>query len=170
MITLYHGTNEPFDVPDPSRGRRGTDFGQGFYLTPDFDSAAGVAGLSVMRSGCGRKVVLCYDFDEEKATGLGLKRRRFETLDAAWMAFVIANRMADRTAVDHNIDCLYDVVDGLVADDKIVTLLRRYQRGELTQSDILGILRQRPWRTVQYSFHSRKAVMCLCRREVIHVD
>ena len=34
MITLYHGTNEPFDAPDPNRGRRGTDFGQGFYLTP----------------------------------------------------------------------------------------------------------------------------------------
>lgn len=32
MITLYHGSNELFDVPDPRRGRRGTDFGQGFYL------------------------------------------------------------------------------------------------------------------------------------------
>ena len=48
------------------------------------------------------------------------------------MAFVIANRIGDRTASDHNIDRLYDVVDGLVADDKIVTLLRRYQMGELT--------------------------------------
>lgn len=170
MTTLYHGTNEPFDIPDPSRGRRGTDFGQGFYLTPDFDSAASIAGLSVARSGYGRKVVLCYDFDEGRAIELGLKRRSFETLDAKWMAFIIANRMADRTAADHNIDRLYDVVDGLVADDRIVTLLRRYQRGELTQNEILGILRQRPWRTIQYSFHSRKAVMCLCLREVIYVD
>ena len=40
MITLYHGTNEPFDAPDPNRGRRGTDFGQGFYLTPDVLSDA----------------------------------------------------------------------------------------------------------------------------------
>lgn len=170
MITLYHGTNEPFDVPDPNRGRRGTDFGQGFYLTPDFDSAANIAGLSVIRSGCGRKIVLSYDFDEARAIELGLRRRHFGALDAEWMTFVIANRMADRTAADHNLDRLYDVVDGLVADDKIVTLLRRHQRGELTQDDILGILRQRPWRTVQYSFHSRKAIMCLCRREVIYVD
>mgnify|MGYP002679726702 CR=1 FL=1 len=169
MITLYHGSNELFDVPDPSRGRRGTD-GQGFYLTPDFDSAAGVAGLSVMRSGCGRKIVLCYDFDEDRAIELGLRRRSFGALDAEWMSFIIANRMADRTAEDHNVDCLYDVVDGLVADDKIVMLLRRYQRGELTQDDILGILRQRPWRTVQYSFHSRKAIMCLSRKEVVYVD
>ncbi len=170
MITLYHGTNEPFDVPDPNRGRRGTDFGQGFYLTPDFDSAASIAGLSVVRSGRGRKVVLCYDFDEDRAVELGLRRRRFEALDVEWMAFVMANRMSDRTAADHNIDRLYDVVDGLVADDRIMTLLRRYQRGELSKDDILGILRQRPWRTVQYSFHSRKAVMCLLRRKVIYVE
>ncbi len=170
MITLYHGTNDPFDTPDPNRGRRGTDFGQGFYLTPDFDSAANVAGLSVARAGSGRNVVLCYDFDENKAEALGLKRRCFASLDAEWMAFVIANRMGDRTASDHNIDRLYDVVDGLVADDKIVTLLRRYQMGELTQEDILKILQQRPWRTVQYSFHSRKAIMCLVRTEVIYVS
>lgn len=169
MITLYHGTNEPFDAPDPNRGRRGTDFGQGFYLTPEFDSAVKIAGLSVVRAGVGRKVVMRYDFDEDKAEVLGLNRRRFPSLDEKWMAFVIANRMGDRTASDHNIDRLYDVVDGLVADDKIVTLLRRYQVGELTQDDILKILQQRPWRTVQYSFHSRKAIMCLSRREVMYV-
>ena len=39
MIYLYHGTDKEFDVPLPERGRRGTDFGQGFYLTPHFDSA-----------------------------------------------------------------------------------------------------------------------------------
>ena len=170
MITLYHGTNSPFEVPDPGRGRRGTDFGQGFYLTPDFDSAANIAGLSVARSGYGSKIVLRYDFDEARAEILGLRIRHLSSLDAEWMSFVIANRMGDRSASDHNIDCLYDVVDGLVADDKIVTLLRRYQMGELKQEDILNILQQRPWRTVQYSFHSRKAIMCLTRKEIIYVD
>ena len=170
MITLYHGTNEPFDAPDPNRGRRGTDFGQGFYLTPDFDSAVNIAGLSVVRAGFGRKVVMRYEFDEDRAVALGLSRRRFPSLDEEWMAFVIANRMGDRTASDHNIDRLYDVVDGFVADDKIVTLLRRYQMGELTQGDILKILQQRPWRTTQYSFHTRKAIMCLCRKEVKYVS
>lgn len=35
MIYLYHGTDMDFDIPLPSKGRKGTDFGQGFYLTPD---------------------------------------------------------------------------------------------------------------------------------------
>ena len=34
MIYLYHGTDVEFDTPIPERGRRGTDFGQGFYLAP----------------------------------------------------------------------------------------------------------------------------------------
>lgn len=170
MITLYHGANVPFDTPDPNRGRRGTDFGQGFYLTPDFESAVQIAGLSVARAGCGRKVVMSYNFDEERVNALGLSRRRFSQLDADWMAFVIANRTEDRSATDHNIDRLYDIVDGLVADDKIVALMRRFQMGELTQEEILKILRQRPWRTIQYSFHTRKAIMCLCRKEVKYVD
>ena len=170
MITLYHGTNEAFPVPDPSRGRRGTDFGQGFYLTPDLQSASNIAGLSVSRSGVGRKTILKYAFNDELADQLRLKVRRFNDLDAQWMSFVIANRQGDRSAPDHNIDRLYDIVSGLVADDKIVTLLRRYQHGELTQDEILGILRQRPWRTIQYSFHTPKAVMCLQRQEVLHVE
>jgi len=170
MIVLYHGTNETFDTPDPNRGRKGTDFGQGFYLTPDFDSAANIAELSVARAGTGRKTILAYEFDESMAVSLGLNRRNFSALDAEWMAFVIANRIGDRKAADHNVDHLYDVVSGLVADDRIVALLRRYQRGELTQEDILKILQQRPWRTMQYSFHSRKAIMCLRFKEVCYVS
>jgi len=169
MIVLYHGTNEAFDTPDPNRGRKGTDFGQGFYLTPDFDSAAHITELAVTRAGKGRKTVLVYEFDEAMAESLGLNRRNFPALDTEWMSFVIANRMGDRKATDHNIDHLYDVVSGLVADDKIVTLLRRYQTGELTQDDILAILLHRPWRTMQYSFHSRKAIMCLHFKEVRYV-
>lgn len=44
MIYLYHGTDAEIDSPIPAKGRRGTDFGQGFYLTPDILSA--LIGLS----------------------------------------------------------------------------------------------------------------------------
>jgi len=32
-MKLFHGTIHEFTIPDPSRGRVGTDFGAGFYLT-----------------------------------------------------------------------------------------------------------------------------------------
>ena len=43
MIYLYHGTDLEFDTPIPERGRKGTDFGQGFYLTPHLESAVNMA-------------------------------------------------------------------------------------------------------------------------------
>lgn len=33
-MILYHGSNFEFDTIDLSKCRPGTDFGQGFYLTP----------------------------------------------------------------------------------------------------------------------------------------
>lgn len=32
-MKLYHGSNTSIDAIDLKRGRRGKDFGQGFYLT-----------------------------------------------------------------------------------------------------------------------------------------
>ena len=49
MITLYHGSNCDVRKPIPSKGRRGTDFGRGFYLTPDMDSARSMASLVAAR-------------------------------------------------------------------------------------------------------------------------
>ena len=43
MIHLFHGTNVVFNAIDPLKGRRGTDFGQGFYLTPNLESAKRMA-------------------------------------------------------------------------------------------------------------------------------
>jgi hypothetical protein len=34
-MKLYHGSNTSIDEIDLKRGRRGKDFGQGFYLSPD---------------------------------------------------------------------------------------------------------------------------------------
>ena len=39
MIYLYHGTDTEIIVPLHDKGRKGTDFGQGFYLTPNLESA-----------------------------------------------------------------------------------------------------------------------------------
>ena len=53
MIYLYHGTDTEFETPIPERGRRGTDFGQGFYLTPHLDSAVNMVHRVARRSRMG---------------------------------------------------------------------------------------------------------------------
>lgn len=42
-MKLYHGTNQDITTIDPSLGMRHKDFGQGFYLTPEYDTASRMA-------------------------------------------------------------------------------------------------------------------------------
>ena len=168
MITLYHGSNCDVAKPDPKIGRRGTDFGQGFYLTPDMDSARSMASLVVERQGNGTKTISVFDFDVDAASTAGMSIRRFESMDFEWMSFVLANRCFDRSAPDHNIDKLYDIVIGFIADDKIRNLTRLYREGLMNRDDVLRAMQNASWRVVQYSFHTKQSTKFLKLKEVWH--
>ena len=88
MITLYHGSNCDVTKPIPMKGRRGPDFGQGFYPTPDMDSARSMASLVARRQGDGTKTINVFEFDIDAATAAGMVIRRFDFMDAGWMSFV----------------------------------------------------------------------------------
>ena len=42
-MTLYHGTNQDIETIDLTRGLQHKDFGKGFYLTPDKNTAIRMA-------------------------------------------------------------------------------------------------------------------------------
>ena len=166
MILLYHGSNCEVGKPNPAKGRRGTDFAQGFYLTPDMQSARGMARNAYAREGVGRKTINVYEFDEDAARLSGLSIKRMPAMDMDWISFVIANRMGEYNAPDHNLDKLYDVVIGYIADDKIRSLIAAYSRGYTTAELILQKMIEQPWRVLQYSFHTQRAVKFLRLKEV----
>lgn len=169
MIYLYHGTDEVVGPIDPRRGRRGTDFGQGFYLTPSFDSAKRMALRTARWKGVQRGVVLRYAVDESERAFASLKIRSFPCIALDWLRFVVANRFRDATADDHNLDARWDVVRGLVADDWVVQILDDLRQGFATEDETLKKLQSAPFQTVQYSFHTLRAVACLKLQEVAHV-
>ena len=167
-MILYHGTNCEIRKPDPRKGHRGTDFGQGFYLTPDMESARNMASLVVAREGTGCRTINVFELDDAAARLAGLKVRKFEDMDENWIRFVIANRNFEWDASDHNLDQLYDVVVGFIADDKIRNLIRMYRDGLMTPAMMLSIMKDRPWRVIQYSFHTLRSVRFLKLKEVWH--
>ena len=63
MITLYHGSNTAFSVPDLSVGRQGMDFGKGFYLTPNSGTAQKMAERVTRIRG---RAIMCYTTPIEK--------------------------------------------------------------------------------------------------------
>ena len=64
MIKLYHGSNMAIERIDLSIGRKGKDFGQGFYLSPNIAQAQRMAQIAVEREGFGTPTVTTYLFDE----------------------------------------------------------------------------------------------------------
>ena len=92
MIVLYHGTNVEFHVPDVDAGRNGMDFGKGFYLTPNLESAKFMAKRVKRLKTAGEEIVLKFAFDEKAAAESGIKAKMFPRIDLEWMHFIIANR------------------------------------------------------------------------------
>ena len=160
MVTLYHGTTVPFETPDLSKSRKGMDFGSGFYATPNRESAERWAKkLSYLRRN-GDPVVLSFSFDEDGARAAGVVKD-FPAMNIDWVKFVLANRLEEFTANEHNLDNRYDIVHGYIADDRLMQIIDDYSRGDLTAEEVEFRLAHAPIKTFQYSFHSERALSFL---------
>ena len=73
-MKLYHGSNVEIDIIDLNRGRRGKDFGKGFYANPDYKQAVEFCSNVIRREGCGVPTVTTFEFDESALELLNVKR------------------------------------------------------------------------------------------------
>lgn len=158
-MKLYHGSNIAIDEIDLSRGRRGKDFGQGFYLSADYRQAQMMAERTVDREETGMPTVTIYEFDDTIfSSPSDLKMRIFEGYSKEWAEFVIKNRQNRSREQVHD----YDIVYGPIADDKVGLQISRYQ---LRYIPIEELVRQlsflRP--TFQYFFGTERAITLLNR-------
>lgn len=169
MIKLYHGTDCLFDAPDLAKCNPNKDFGRGFYLTPDLAAAKRMAERANERDGWsgGPRYVLAYLLDEAAIADLTVKRFALP-LNEECARFVMANRLPRARAADHNRDNRYDLVIGPVADDKMVGLFKMFERGIWTIERVVEELRYKKL-TVQYSFHTAKALSKLTFKEAKRV-
>ena len=156
MNILYHGTNMFFEVPDVNAGREGMDFGKGFYLTPNLESAKKMA-KRVARFGGGSEIVLAFEFDEQAARTDGVIKD-YPRMDRTWVEFILANRLGNMTAPDHNLDRRYRIVHGYVADDRLMKIIDDYENGDLTIEEVEQKLQRAEFRSFQYSFHNQEDI------------
>lgn len=110
-----------------------------------------------------------YGIDESCLTNGDLAVRQFPVIDLSWLRFIVANRYNVLSAAEHNLERRYDVVHGLVADDKVVQILDDLRNEIISGEEALTRLRAAPYQTVQYSFHTDRAVAYLNRLEVVNV-
>ena len=156
-MKLYHGSNMSIDEIDLKRGRRGKDFGQGFYLSADRSQAQMMAERTVDREESGEATVTTYLFDDSILfKPSDLKVKAFEGYSIEWAEFILMNRRNKTYEPVHD----YDIVYGPIADDKVGLQISRYQLQYITMDELIRQLSFiRP--TFQYFFGTERAIRLL---------
>ena len=131
-MILYHGGTEAVMQPDCKKGRPDLDFGQGFYVTLLQDQAEGFARRKA-RDRKSKPVISVYEFDHEAAIE-DCVYLNFEFYDEAWLDFVVDSRSGLKPWAN------YDVVEGGVANDRVIDTVELYTIGILDKASALGRL------------------------------
>ena len=156
-MILYHGTNADFDHISLTIGLRHKDFGWGFYLTPDRQTAIRMAQKKARLFG-GAATLITFEFDEA-ALDSDLKVKVFpKKATVEWLLFVDANRDRKNDKPIHD----YDIVIGPIADDGVVLQLTNYRQGIYSPEEAARLLQDR-YLDQQYYFGTERAVRFLSK-------
>ena len=153
-MKLYHGSNVEIESIDLARGRRGKDFGKGFYANPDYMQAVEFCSSVIRREGVGIPTVTSFDFDESALNLLNVMR--FDGYSKEWAEFILLNRNNTSDVPAHD----YDIVVGPIADDGVGTQIRRLSRGFISFDAFLEELKYSKV-SIQYFFGTEEAIKYL---------
>lgn len=157
MIRLHHGSNVGIDAIDLSLSKKGKDFGQGFYLNPNYNQALEMAEFKVDILGVGSPLVSSFDFDEEAAHEAGLSIKMFDDYSVEWAQFVVDNRNNNSDNPIHD----FDIVIGPIADDKVGFQIRKYIENEISIDKLIERIMYYGDKSIQYFFGTEKALSYL---------
>ncbi len=154
-MKLYHGTNKAFDKIDLQKSKPNKDFGQGFYLSPDYEQALNMARIKVEQQQEGTPIVMEFDMDEKAITSL--HTISFDDYSEQWAQFVLANRNNPTAKPIHG----YDIVIGPIANDRVGVQLWRYENQLIDLPTLVNKLKYMKGLTIQYFFGTQKALSIL---------
>ena len=149
-MLLYHGSDVIVDEPKIFKGNRPLDFGEGFYLTTSREQAEQWAKRVALRNNSASSYISVFDFNDAEVSKK-LKVIRFERADEDWLKFVCSNRQGKTYGGD------YDIVIGPVADDKVYSVVLRYENGVYELDEALKRLKTEQLHD-QILFHSLRAL------------
>lgn len=156
MLKLYHGSNVSIEKIDLSIGRKGKDFGQGFYLTTDYAQAKRMAEITVEREGNGAPMINTFLFDDNNLNNGSVRYKCFDSYSIEWARFIVDNRMNRQNTPIHD----FDIVYGPIADDRVGVQLQRYIQNYI---DVERLVEELKFvvPTFQYFFGTEKSIQLL---------
>lgn len=157
-MKLFHGSNIEIDAIDLLKGRKGKDFGQGYYLSPDPEQALQMAATVVDREECGNPIVTVFEIEDSIFTSDILNIKMFPHYSIEWSRFVRANRKNKTSNSIHN----YDIVYGPIADDAIAKQMHRLDLEYIDEERFMKEIQYKQ-ETFQYYFGTEKAINYLIK-------
>ena len=148
-MKVYHGSTTVIAHPIAAAGRERLDFGRGFYVT-DIKSQAEMWAdrMQGIRDEAG--VVNVYELDIDRVKR-DFRYYRFEQYDNEWLQFIVANRVG-RDDIEH-----YDVIEGGVANDRVIDTVEAYMANLMPLENALQEL----------SKHRPNNQLCITNQKVI---
>jgi hypothetical protein len=156
-MILYHGTNRAFDVVDLAKSKPNKDFGQGFYLSEDYDQAMDMAKIKVEQLEEGEPIVMAFEVNESLMEQL--KVLRYNEYTEEWAKFILLNRRNKSKQPAHN----YDIVYGPIANDRVGVQLWKYESQTIDLPTLVRRLQNMRGITFQYFFGTEQAIKLLRR-------
>ena len=123
-LILYHTGFQIIKSPDIHHGRKNADFGQGFYMTSDYDFSCRWAKERKGEA----PVVNIYELDTAD-----LRIHRFSR-DADWFSYIFRNRRSQSDSINA------DVIIGPIANDTIYDTMGIITSGFLKDEEAIQLL------------------------------
>lgn len=155
-MKLYHGSDVKIAQIDLSKSMKGKDFGQGFYLSADYQQAMNIAKIRCLGTSS-QPVVNEYDFDEKMLHSDELNVKSFDGYTLEWAEFVLANRQNKSATPIHD----FDIVYGPIANDTVGRQIRLLLEKQIDMQVFIERLKYMKGITYQYFFGTDQALECL---------
>ena len=152
-MILYHGSNVNIERIDLKKSHPNKDFGQGFYLSADYQQAWRMGEFRALIEG-GEPIMNTYEFDESVMTSKELKVLTFSDYSQDWADFIFFFFLNKTTQPAHN----FDIVYGPIANDRVGLQMSKYEAGDISLSQLLENIKYMKGITFQYFFGTELAI------------
>ncbi|MCD8388489.1 MAG: DUF3990 domain-containing protein [Bacteroidales bacterium] len=148
-MKVYHGGSVEVTAPLVEVGRPNLDFGRGFYVTDILPQAKSWAEKVALRKH-DLPIINVYEFDYSEVVKK-CSYKRFYAYDDEWLEFIVSNRKGGKEWRK------FDVIEGGVADDRVVDTIEAYISGMATKD----------WALQRLKTYAPNNQICITNQEVV---
>jgi len=138
-MQVFHGSDVRIEKIDLAKSEFFKDFGRGFYVTNIREHAYLRAVDVSKRHNSGKPIVTEFKYAEAYPVTIGMNIKKFEKVSKEWVEFIMLNRNRQISHPAHT----FDIIEGPIANDRMVAQIRLYEQGKISIEKLIEKLTYR---------------------------